>query len=79
MLPEIPATTPPPMLPGDVLSKLIHAGPGWSGLLDFADDWRAHAARLEDLADQVVFRGAAIDEHWIDGQQGAGPNTRAHG
>jgi PPE family len=79
MLPEIPATTPPPMLPGDVLSKLIHAGPGWSGLLDFADDWRAHAARLEDLADQVVFRGAAIDEHWIDGQQRAGANTREHG
>jgi len=26
-----------------------------------------------------VFRGAAIDEHWIDGQQRAGANTREHG
>ena len=79
MLPEIPALTPPPMLPGDVLSKLIHGGPGWSGLLDFADAWRAHAATLDDLADQVVFGGAAIDERWVDGQQRAGANTREHG
>ena len=79
LLPEIPALTPPPMLPGDVLSKLIHAGPGPSGLQDFADAWRARADTLDDLADQVVFRGGAIDEHWIDGQQRAGANTREHG
>lgn len=78
-LPEIPALTPPPALPGDQFSALIHAGPGSSVLLDFADAWRSHAVSLDDLADQVLFRGAAIDEHWIDGHQRAGSNTVEHG
>jgi hypothetical protein len=79
MLPEIPALTPPPALPGDQFSALIRRGPGSSGLLDFADAWRAHAASLDDLARQVLFRGAAIDEHWVDGHQHAGSNTVQHG
>jgi hypothetical protein len=73
MLPEIPALTPPPMLAGEQFSQLIHDdGAGSTGLLDFADAWRAHAASLDDLADQVLYRGAAIDEHWSDGEQRAG-------
>lgn len=79
MLPELPAMTPPPMLPGEQFSALIHRGEGSGALLDFADTWRAHAARLDDLADQVLHRSAAIDEHWIDGAQQAGANTREHG
>jgi hypothetical protein len=76
---EIPALTPPPMLPGDQFSALIHGGPGSEGLLDFAEAWQAHAASLDDLADQVLFRGAAIDEHWTDGHQRAGSKTVQHG
>ena len=79
MLPEIPALTPPPALTGDQFSALIRRGAGSSGLLDFADAWRTHAASLDDLAHQVLFRGAAIDEHWIDGHQNAGSNTVQHG
>jgi hypothetical protein len=79
MLPEMPAMTPPPVLPGEQFSALIHRGEGSGALLDFADTWRAHAARLDDLADQVLYRSAAIDEHWIDGAQQAGANTREHG
>jgi hypothetical protein len=79
MLPEIPALTPPPALPGDQFSALIHGGQGSSVLLDFADAWRANAASLDDLAHQVLFRGAAIDEDWIDGHQHAGSNTVQHG
>ena len=60
-LPEIPAVTLPPMLPGDALSKLIHGGAGASGLREFADAWRAHADTLDELADHVLSRGAAID------------------
>jgi hypothetical protein len=78
-LPEIPAVTPPPTLPGDQLAALIHGGPGSSGLRNFADAWRAHADTLDELADHVLSRGAAIDEHWIDGYQRAGANTREHG
>jgi PPE family len=78
-LPEIPAVTPPPTLPGDALAALIHDGPGSSGLREFADAWRAHADTLDELADHVLGRGAAIDEHWIDGHQRAGANTREHG
>jgi hypothetical protein len=78
-LPEVPAMTPPPVLPGDQLSTLIHGGAGSSGLRDFAGAWRAHADTLDDVADQVLVRGAAIDEHWIDGNQRAGANTREHG
>jgi hypothetical protein len=63
------------MLTGVAFAALIHGGPGSSGLRDFADDWRAHAQTLDDLADQVSVRGAAIDQHWIDGYQQAGANT----
>jgi hypothetical protein len=80
-MPEIPAMVRPPTLPGDQFSVLIHnGGPGSSGLRDFSDAWRAHAARLDELAEQVVSRGDAIDEHWFDGgNQRAGANTREHG
>jgi len=79
LLPEMPTMTPPPMLPGEQLSVLIHRGEGSAALLDFADTWRAHAARLDDLAGQILARSAAIDEHWVDGAQRAGANTREHG
>ena len=71
--------TPPPLLPGEQFSALIHRGEGSGALLDFADTWRTHAARLDDLAGQVLHRSAAIDEHWFDGLQQAGANTREHG
>jgi hypothetical protein len=80
MLPEIPAMALPPTLPGDQFSALIHGGRGSSPLLDFSDAWRAHARGLDDLAERVVSRGDAIDEHWVDaGNQHAGTNTRDHG
>jgi hypothetical protein len=79
VLPEIPALTPPPALPGDRLSALIHQGSGSTGIRDFADSWRAHANTLDEVADQVLARGSAIDQHWIDGAQQAGANTTDHG
>ncbi len=79
MLPAPPALTAPPTLPGEQFASLIHRGEGSRALLDFADTWRSHAARLDDLADQVLHRSAAIDEHWSDGAQQAGANTREHG
>jgi hypothetical protein len=79
MLPETATMTALPVLPGDQLAALIHDGPGSRDLRDFAEAWQAHAASLDDLADQVLVRSAAIDEHWIDNNQRAGVNTREHG
>ena len=80
-LPQVPAMTAPPLLPGEALSKAMHeGGPGPESLREFASHWRSRAAQLEDLADRTDRTGLAIDADWQDdGVQQAGANTRNHG
>lgn len=77
-LPDIPVAVAAPPLSGEQFATLIHCGAGTRGLFDFAEAWRAHAWRLEELADRVRSCGDAIDAHWTNGTQMAGVNTREH-
>ncbi|ORV09685.1 PE family protein [Mycolicibacterium fallax] len=73
IVPPVPAV-PAPMA-GDQWSACIHGGPGSAPLRALAAQLRARGAELERTAGETGAEAAAIDAHWVDGEQRAGQNV----
>jgi hypothetical protein len=76
----IPSAPPPPVMPPQVFSELLFAGPGSSVLRQQADLLRGQAGAQRADADQATAAGSQINSAWDDGgQQQAGANTTKWG
>lgn len=59
------------MLPPEVISALIHSGPGSGSLADAATAWRQLGADLEDAADRYAVAVSSMSDSWY------GPSSTA--
>src|SRR6185437_11699839 len=58
-------------LPPEVISALIHSGPGSESLANAAAAWQQLSATLEDAADNYAATVSSLDESWY------GPSSMA--
>src|SRR6185437_13611530 len=58
-------------LPPEVISALIHSGPGSESLANAAAAWQQLSATLEDAADNYAATVSSLDESWY------GPSSTA--
>ena len=58
-------------LPPEVISALIHSGPGAESLANAAAAWQQLSANLEDAADNYAASLASMDESWYGPSSGA--------